>query len=290
MAGPRSYAKIADRFVSESLWDDFLAFHYTRTPFTNETGRAVVPDENTRAVAPGKGQIDVSQLRLSLSEANYDQSVTLEADLQGTNIGYVYLFIGWYDSASQSILLADKDYLESPTTQQIGELFYPKWSDNENFTLSFSSPLTVFAIDDGQQTVVALLKPELYGATADQAVYSTDGVYTIAGTGETRYARMYFSAGQLLHVYGYTSQEPIGALSEITPQTGDTITLINTWLVPDGSGGYTPTSENGDTLTFSDHMFTWTEQYLATGDYVVGFVVSDLDGNEKTTLGAIHIK
>ncbi len=33
MAGPASYTVIANRFAQTSLWDDFLAFHYTGATF-----------------------------------------------------------------------------------------------------------------------------------------------------------------------------------------------------------------------------------------------------------------
>jgi hypothetical protein len=39
---------------------------------------------------------------------------TFSADMTGTNIGYIYLFTGYYDQASNSILEADIDFLESP--------------------------------------------------------------------------------------------------------------------------------------------------------------------------------
>jgi hypothetical protein len=101
---------------------------------------------------------------------------------------------------------------------------------------------------------------------------------------------MYFSNGQMTRVFGYTGMQPTGAMSEIIPQTGDQITLVQTWLESDGSGGYKQVTENGKTLTFGSQMFTWKELYAASGTYVVGFVVSDLNGNEKQTLGTVHIR
>ena len=290
VAGARSYTVTANRFATESLWDDFLAFHYTNSSFRIDSGSAVVPGANTRVVSPSIGTLDVSPLRLSLSSANYDQPVTFEADIKGSNIGYVYLFVGYYDPGSKSILVADKDYLESPQTRQIGELYYPNWTDNQSFTLKYTWTPSVFAINDGQQSVVALLNPERYGASADDAVYTGDGIFKDAASGETRYARMYFSSGQMTRLFGFTGMDAIGPMHEIIPQTGDQITLIETWLESDGSGGYRQVNENGQTLTFGSQTFTWKEMFAAAGDYVVGYVVSDLDGNEKQVFGTITIK
>jgi len=40
-------------------------------------------------------------------------------------------FVGYVDSASNSIMVADTDYLESPKTQEVNGVYYPQWSDNE---------------------------------------------------------------------------------------------------------------------------------------------------------------
>ena len=39
------------------------------------------------------------------------------------------------------------------------------------------------------------------------------------------------------------------------------------------------TRQEGGTLTFGDQMFTWKDLDAAPGQYVVGFIVEDLDGN-----------
>ncbi len=44
--GPRSYTVLADRFVGQSLWDDFLAFHYTGRLFEPREGSVAVPSAN----------------------------------------------------------------------------------------------------------------------------------------------------------------------------------------------------------------------------------------------------
>ena len=48
----------------------------------------------------------------------------------------------------------------------------------------------------------------------------------------------------------------------------------------DSSGNVTQVVyEDGDTLTFSDSPFVWEQVYAPAGEYLVGFLVSDLDGN-----------
>ena len=37
--------------------------------------------------------------------------------------------------------------------------------------------------------------------------------------------------------------------------------------------------EEGDTLIFGDNIIEWEQVYAPDDDYLVGFLVSDLDGN-----------
>ncbi|MEN6408469.1 MAG: hypothetical protein ABFD44_01990, partial [Anaerolineaceae bacterium] len=255
-----------------------------------DTRQAAAPSAGSRVSSPVTGKIEISPIRLSATSVDYDQPVTMQATLTGKNIGYVYLFVGYVDPSSGSILVADRDYLESPKTRQVGDLYYPAWSDDESFNLKYSWTPTVFTIDDGSQSVVALLNPERYGASAQEAVYTADGIYTDTATGQSRYARMYFTDGQMTRIYGFTGMDATGALHEIIPQTGDQVTLIQTWLESDGAGGVKTATEQGETLTFGSQMFTWQEMYAGAGDYVLGYVVSDLEGNETQAYAQVTVR
>ncbi|MGD8626547.1 MAG: clostripain-related cysteine peptidase, partial [Anaerolineae bacterium] len=279
LTGPQSYTAIARRFADTSLWDDYLAFHYTGRPFEQTAEELAVPEPGASLRGPGAGQIALSPPSLSDSVAAPGRPVLLSSDVQGQNIGYAYLFAGYYDQASNSIFVADRDYLESAETHEIDGVYYPVWPESGDFTLEFEWEPVVFAIDDGENTVVALFRPERYGATYEEAVYSVDGTYTYADGGESRYARLYFRDGYLRQVYGFTGESGTGAPREIIPQAGDRFTVLETWLDLDESGRVVRTAtEEGDTLTFGDQMFAWRTLDAAPGQYVVGFVVEDLDG------------
>ncbi len=292
--GPASYTAIARRFAEEALWDDFLAYHYTQRPFEPAAAEAVQPDETLPLRAPGKGTIKVSALSLSSKKAAPDQPISMSAKLTGKNIGYVYLFVGYIDQASNAIMVADIDYLESPETQEVNGVYYPKWSDNKSFTLKYEWNPTVFAISDGQQTIPAVLNPERYGATSAEAVYTVDGYFTSASSGDARFAKLYFREEKLQQVFGFSGDSQTGAPHEIIPETGDSFTILERWLEADSSGtlpeDFKETKQRGGTLTFTADMFTWKELYAAAGDYVVGFIVTDLDGNSKQTYNKVTVQ
>ncbi len=280
LTGLQSYTAIAHRFANTSLWDDYLTFHYTGRSFERSAAEPVIPGPGAAVRGPGAGTITLSPLSLSSRVAAPGRPVVLSTDVQGENIGYAYLFVGFYDRQANSILVADRDYLESADTREIDGIYYPVWPASGNFTLEFEWEPVVFAIDDGTTRAVALFTPQSYGATFEEAVYTVDGIYTYADGGDSRYARLYFSDGYLRHVYGFTGENGTGSPREIIPQTGDRFTVLEKWLDLDAGGRVVrAATQEGKTLTFGNQMFAWKTLDAAPGQYVVGFVVEDLDGN-----------
>jgi hypothetical protein len=289
ISGAQSYTAIASRFVTQSLWDDFLAFHYSGRQFAESDARAVVPASGS-VRAPATGGISISAVRTSASETVPGTAVTLRADISGENIGYIYLFAGFYDTQSNSIFVADRDYLESSQTRQVNGVYYPDWGKGA-FTLKFNWEPIVFAISDGTARVPALLRPEDYSRSPEEAVYTVDGVYTYRDSGNQLQGRLYFMNGLLRHIYGFTGDNATGAPREITPSAGDKFTISENWLDLDSSGKVSNSiSQPGDTLTFGSQMFTWKTLDAAAGDYVVGFVVEDLDGMQQEAFTRITVR
>jgi hypothetical protein len=280
LTGPESYTAIARRFADVSLWDDFLGYHYLGRPFERTTTELVVPGPGTSVSAPGAGRIEVSPITLSDSVTAPGRPVVLSADIRGQNIGYIYLWVGFHDQEANSIFVADTDYLESAESREIDGVYYPVWPEDEEFTLEFQWEPFMFAISDGADAVVIGLQPQDYGASFEQATYTVDGIYTFADGGESRHARLYFRDQFLRQVFGFTGEGGTGAPREIIPQAGDTFTVLEKWLDLDQRGQVVAvTTQEGGTLTFGDQMFTWEELDAAPGEYIVGFIIEDLDGN-----------
>jgi len=146
--------------------------------------------------------------------------------------------------------------------------------------MNFEFEPVLFSITDGDQSVLALFNPVSYGASAAEATYAVEGTYTFGSTGEQRSAQLYFKKSQLFQVFGFKGGQTASQPSEITPQVGDTFTVSNRWLDLDASGKVSGTSyTDGETLTFGTEPFAWEQVYAPAGQYLVGFLVSDLDGN-----------
>jgi hypothetical protein len=294
IAGPPSYTAVAQRFAQDSLWDDFLAFHYTGRQFEASSTQLAVPQANA-VRAPAAGQISVGAIAQSDDVARPGEPVTLRAVIDGPNIGYIYFFTGYYDRAANAIYVADQDYLDSGDTREVAGVYYPEWGEGA-FTIEFAWDPLMFAIDDSANRVTVALAPENYGATDEDALYSVDGLYTYAADGETRRARLYFRDGVLQQVFGFTGGDTdegqsTGAPREILPEIGDTFTVDEQWLNLDNSGRIVSrSSESGGILTFGAQPMRWIDLDAAVGDYVVGFIVEDLDGNQQSVYTQVSVE
>lgn len=289
IAGPESYTAIATRFAAGSLWDDFLAYHYTGRPFSLSDAQQVVPSGKP-VKAPAAGGITLSKVTASKVQTVPGEPVKLSSEISGDNIGYIYLYAGYYDPQSNSVFVADQDFIESPDTRLVKGVYYPDWGKGK-FTLEFNWEPVVFAVSSGSTQVPVLFKPESYGRTFEEAVYTVEGTYTFADSGEQCPATLYFSDGALRKVLGYSGQEEAGAPHEVTPAAGDKFTVTETWQTVDGSGKpYGSVSQEGGTLTFSKQGIAWKTLDAAPGTYLVGFVVEDLDGNRQQSLTRITVK
>jgi len=287
--GPTSYTAIASRLASTSLWDDYLAFHYTGRAFEASDRQLTVPEPDATVTGPGLGQIQMTLIELSDTVAAPGSPVLLSTDITAQNLGHIYLFAGIIDPQANSLYVADMDYLESADTREVDGVYYPVWPDGE-FTLEFEWEPLMFAISDGASSITALLSPQSYGAAPEDAVYTVDGIYTFT-SGEWRHARLYFRDGVLRQVFGFTGDDATGAPREIYPQAGDRFTVLDQWLDLDAQGRVVNrVTQEGGTLTFGDEMFAWRELDAAVGDYVVGFIAEDLDGNRQQAYAQVRVE
>ena len=294
-----SYTDYASRFAGASLWDDFLAFHYTNRDFDPDLAEVNLLNAKTGqtadikayatplledpevAYAPGvDNEISLTPIEVSSDVIAADETVLLNTSISGENIGYIYVEAARYDEESDSYSIEDRDFVLADDTQEIDGVAYPVWTakDLEDFIFEWSP--TVYSLSDGENEAFALLDPVVYGASDSDSEYAVYGVYTFADSGKEREAVMRFDGAlEFKSIYGFSGTNGAGAPREITPRQGDTFTIYEEWVETDEDGYEVINEYLGDTLTFSGKPITVTAYDAYPGDYSVAITVSDLNGN-----------
>jgi hypothetical protein len=133
------YTQVAGRFAAASLWDDFLAYHYTGKDVdaaaadtsvlraeANAAGddfaaaiAASAPEEGAEVTAPGGGAVSVGEVSASAEEVAPDESVTLSAEISGEHLGYLYYYASLYFPEDDTYMVADRGYLAAEDTHTV---------------------------------------------------------------------------------------------------------------------------------------------------------------------------
>ncbi|MGL4648307.1 MAG: hypothetical protein ACRC1H_02770, partial [Caldilineaceae bacterium] len=219
----------------------------------------------------------ISPITLSAEVAYPGEPVRIEANVSGDRIGFIYSFIGRLLPEDDILIIEDEDFLFADEETTVGGVTYPVWP-TEEFTVGFDWEPYVYAISDGETSIRTLFSPETYG---DEPTYTVDGIYLFGDGSPERYARLYFREGELSEVFGFTGNALTGSGTprEITPRPGDQFVVLEQGEYLGDENDVEPYSAEVGTLTFGDEPFTIEETPAPSGNYVVGIMAEDLDGN-----------
>jgi hypothetical protein len=107
-----------------------------------------------------------------------------------------------------------------------------------------------------------------------------DGYYEFIDDEPTRFAQLTFNGdGSLLKVMGFNSTTSTGPQHEITPKNGDRFIILSLWIPLNDDEAEIQFEEAG-ILTFGKTPWTWDEYPADPGEYVIGIIAEDLDGNQ----------
>jgi len=272
----KTYAGTAKRFVGESLWDDFLAFHYTGQEIKPENKVA----EDAPVTAPGANKIDIAAIKLSGNAASTGNPVTLSTTIKGENVSYLYIFSGRFTKNKDQLQVIDLDYIDSEETKEIDGRIIPEWGEGDIPVEMDWEPLA-YVVNDGSHKQMVLLEPDTFGAGTEDTIYTVNGIFKFANGEKDRFATLYFDGdGNLMNVMGFRSTDPVGPQHEITPERGDQFQILHQYIPMTGKGEEAKTIyKEAGILTFGDTPWTWEESPAAKGQYLIGIIAEDMDGN-----------
>jgi hypothetical protein len=270
---------LVEEEIAQILVDEYELPEDIVTALVDEGLLRAAPVENAAAVnASQRKPLQVAPIRLSAEVAYPDAPVTVESEITGERVAFVYSFIGRFLPEQDVLIIEDQDFLFAEEDAIVGGVTYPKWPEGA-FTVAYDWSPVVYAISDGATSIRTLFAPETYGA---QPTYAVEGIYTFADGSPDRYARLFFRDGELAQVFAFvgTANNGAGAPREITPQPGDQFTVLaQGYNLGDDATDEFYSAESG-TLTFGKQPFFIEETPAPSGNYVVGVIAEDLDGNQ----------
>ena len=234
--------------------------------------------------------LQIAPITLSAEIAYLDAPVTVETEITGDRVGYVYSFIGRLLPEDQIMIIEDQDFLFANEDTTVGGVTYPQWPQG-TFTVGYDWEPIVYAISDGETSIRTLFAPETYG---EEPTYVVEGTYVFADGSADRYARLFFRDGELAQVFGFLGSGAFGtgAPREITPQPGDQfIVMEQGFYLADGGDYAENDAYNGEvgTLTFGDAPFVLEATAAPSGNYIVGVIAEDLEGNQVEAYESIFV-
>ncbi len=286
------YVHNINTLAKQSNWDEFLAHFYTGANFEPQPETVTEAQADPNYTSPGTGAIQIGAINQSAETTTADAPVTISAQVTGDKIGYIYTFVGYYDEASDSILVIDQDYIFAENSKEIDGVYYPDWGNGNTVDVQWEWTPTVMGINDGKISELALFEPYDYGAPDVSSTYSVYGIYKFADGSDPLEAILNFQDGELQQVYAFMGPNGSGEPYEVTPETGDQFTILATriQLPQTENGEATVVYEEGGTLTFGETNFTWETEQAPAGPYVVGFIAEDYDGNIYEQYTAVEVQ
>ncbi len=304
----QSYTAYASRFVGASLWDDFLLFHYTNFDLDPEAvdldllgPKGVAADladyaapllaEENEITTPGvETKLTMSPLESSSDTITADETVLLSTQIQGENVGYIYIEVTRWDEENEAYVLEDMDFIASEESAESDGVVYPLWTSDDFADFVYEWSPTIYSLSDGTDEAFALFEPEVYGEAQEDTEYVVRGIYTYADNGVERYALMHFDGDlNYKNIFGFPNLNGTGAPREITPRKGDYFTILEQRYLADDNGEWVISEQLGDTLTFYGKPFTATAYESYPGEYSLGIIVEDLLDNRIAEYATVEV-
>jgi hypothetical protein len=278
---PPYYQESSARFLEQSVWDEFLAYHYTGEEFAPQEGIAVAPSRTAEVVAPGASEMTVGPIQISDTEISGDETVTVSTTVEG-NVAYIHTALYFWDPASESYWIGDISYYIAPDTVTIDGMNVPDYGESP-VQVEYEWSPTLYSLTDGEHDAYVLLEPAEYLSAEGETVYAVYGQYTDALSNTPEEARLYFDAdGNFLYAYEFPDMDENGASTPvgITPQIGDQFTDYVQFYTYDADDNPTYSYElSEDVFTWREEGFSFYSSYPVDGKYAVGIIAYDFDNN-----------
>jgi hypothetical protein len=275
------YAANASRFLEQSSWDEFLAFHYTGEAYEPQVGTAFLPNRVAEVIAPGASELTIAPVQLSDTVITGDEILTLNTSISG-NVSYIYFTLFFYNPEADAYWIGDTSYFFAENTTDVNGVLTPDY-DPSPVQVNYEWDPTLFVLTDGAHEAFALFEPDDYVNAEGVSTYSVYGQYTaVNGSGPVDAKLMFDPDGNLLNIYAFPDidGDGISTVVAVTPQIGDTFTdYVQSYYYDENDEPYFDYSLSEDVFTWGEQGFRFEARYPVDGEYAIGFYAVDFDNN-----------
>ncbi|MBK7319104.1 clostripain-related cysteine peptidase [Candidatus Villigracilis affinis] len=278
---PPYYAESAARFLEQSTWDEFLAFHYTGQDFAPQEGQAYTPPRTNTITAPGASPLTIAPIQLSDNVISADETLTLSTTVTG-DVSYIYFILYFYNQEANVTWVADMSFVSAANTTTVDGVNAPDYGESP-IEISYDWEPYLFVLKDGTNQAYALFEPDEYESADGVTTYSVYGQYTPVNATSATDAKLTFDLdGNLLNIYALPDSDSNGidTAVAISPQIGDRFSDYVQYYTFDENNVATYSYElSEDVFTYGEQGF-WFESYIPVdGQYSIGFYAVDFDNN-----------
>lgn len=287
--GSAYYAEAARQSASQTLWDDFLAYHYAGQDF----GQGI-PSREARLPAPGSSRVTIEPIELSKTTLAPKEKVNIQTDIRGENIANISLVALF--KHEDRYLAYFLDYIKGDKSEQQNGVMYPVWErTNEKIHIDLDWVPAPDAVCNGTTCAFALLNPDKYTPDTKDLLYFVEGWYINAQTGKKLEGTLYFNnygENQIHHIVVHTPGIQALTLPRvIIPVPGDQFMMLDTWWKVGQNGEIEDFYQEGNVISFSSEpLYTVSAGEADPGEYAIGIMVEDMDGFLTFQFAPINIK
>jgi len=283
------YAQASSRSADQTLWDDFLAYHYAGQEFGLGT-----PSKESRLPGPGSAQVNIAPLNITPALISPQDVVNIQTEIAGDNIANIYLVAMLKHEGRYLAYFID--YIKGDKSQNLNGVMYPVWErKDDKIQINLDWAPAPDGVCNGTTCAFALLNPDKYSTNSQDILYFVEGWYINAESGERTEATMYFNnyGDNLMRsiVTSASVNQSIALPRELIPTPGDQFMMLDTWWTLDEDGQIQGSYQEGNVLTFGDQPFYFVSVGKADpGEYAVGIMVEDMDGHMTYQFAPVIIR
>lgn len=251
---------------------------YGQQPFAKSLMWTNVLNEYSGIIANDTTKPEVSQAVVSSPTVEKNNEVTVTANVKADDIDEATFILA--EKGEDSIILIGAIPTEPDEKGKLTETWDGTWFAISDGKVESICPITDFSEIDGQEDVYVIEVPA-------QVRRKGRNVWRDV----TLYFMLDLSKDEPTGEFIYAFAETNGQQREFELFTGDSVRPVYIQITEDGEPEEVAATDESDYLTVSknDGIFIGATE-VATGEYLIGFLVTDLAGNDADTLVEVSMK